>query len=82
MVGLVPGDIKRYIQGQITANGTSEVTLTVPNLEADSVVIFSLNTVGGTPSAPYVSTKNASTNTIGLTAAASDTSVYDVVVFV
>jgi hypothetical protein len=80
---LLPGDIKRYIQGQVTANGTSEVTITVPNIEATSVVVVSLNTVGGTPAgAPYVSTKNVSTNTIGIKAAAGDTSVYDVLVFV
>jgi len=79
---LISGDIKRYIQGQVTLNGTSEVTLTVPTLEADSVVILSLNTVGGTPAgAPYVSTKNTSTKTIGIKAAAGDTSVVDVVVF-
>lgn len=79
---LISGDIKRYIQGQVTLSGTSEVTLTVPTLEADSVVILSLNTVGGTPAgAPYVSTKNTSTKTIGIKAAAGDTSVVDVVVF-
>lgn len=77
------GAIKRQILGQITATGTSEATLTVPHLEADSVIVFSLNTVGGTPAgAPYVSTKNTTTNTIGMKAAAGDTSVYDVVVFV
>jgi len=79
---LISGDIKRYIQGQVTLNGTSEVTLTVPTLEADSVVILSLNAVGGTPAgAPYVSTKNTSTKTIGIKAASGDTSVVDVVVF-
>lgn len=76
------GELKRNIVGQITANGTTEATLTVSTLGADSVVMFSLNTVGGTPAgAPYISTKNTSTKTIGLKAAAGDTSVYDVVVF-
>lgn len=80
---LTSGDVKRYIVGQITATGTSEATLSVPNLEADSVVIYSLNTVGGTPAgAPYTSTKNVSTKTLGMKAASGDTSVYDVVVFV
>lgn len=80
---MTPGEFKRYIQGQITANETTEVTLTVPNLEASSVVLYSLNTVGGTPAgAPYTSTKNTSTNTIGMKAAAGDTSVYDVIVLV
>lgn len=78
---LVSGDVKRYIAGQVTANGTSEVTLTVNTLEADSVVILSLNTVGGTPAgAPYLSTKDISTKTIGVKSVSGDTSVYDVVV--
>jgi len=78
---VAPGEIKRYIAGQITANETSEVTLSVGTLRADSIVLFSLNTVGGTPAgAPYVSTKNLTTKTIGMKAAAGDTSVYDVIV--
>ena len=76
-----PGAFKRYIAGQITADETNEVTLTVSTLEADSIVLFNLNTVGGTPAgAPYVSTKNTTTRTIGLKAATGDTSVYDVIV--
>ena len=78
---LTSGDFKRYIQGQITANETTEVTLTVGALEEDSVVLFSINTVGGTPAgAPYVSSKDTSTNTVGMKAATGDTSVYDVIV--
>lgn len=77
---MTPGEFKRYIQGQITATGSTEATLVVPSLEADSVVILSLNTVGGTPAAPYVFSKNTSTNTIGIKSGASDTSVYDVIV--
>ena len=74
------GLTRRNIVGQITANGTSEVTLTVPNLDADTILIASLNTIGGTPAgAPYVSTKNTSTNSVGFKAAAGDTSVYDIV---
>ena len=81
-MALTQGQIKRYIVGQITANETTEVTLEVPTLEEDSIVLFSLNTVGGTPAgAPYVSTKNVSTKTIGLKAATGDTSVYDVIIF-
>lgn len=75
------GAFKRYIVGQITATGDTEATTTVPVLEADSVVLFSLNTAGGTISAaPFVSTKNTTTKTIGLTAGSADTSVYDVIV--
>ena len=78
---MIQGEIKRYIAGQITATGTTEATLTVKALEADSIIIYSLNTVGGTPAgAPYTSTKNTTTKTIGMKAAAADTSVYDVIV--
>ena len=78
---MTPGEFKRYIQGQITANGTTEATLAVVALEADSVVLYSLNTVGGTPAgAPYTFSKNTTTNTVGMKAAAGDTSVYDVIV--
>lgn len=78
---LVAGDVKRYIQGQVTANGTTEVTLVVPTLEEDSVVIISLNTIAGTPSALYVFSKDVATKTIGFKAAAANTSVFDIVVF-
>lgn len=77
---LTSGDLKRYIAGQITANGTSEVTLTVGTLEADSIVLVSLNTAAGTPEAVYVNSKDVSTKTIGFKSAASNTSVYDVIV--
>jgi len=62
---MIAGEFKRYIAGQITATGTTGATLVVGNLKEDSVVLFSLNTVGGTPAgAPYASTKNTSTNTL------------------
>ena len=78
---LLAGDLKRYKVGQITANGTTEATLTVNDLQADSIILYVLNTVGGTPAgAPYTSTKNTSTKTIGMKAASGDTSVYDVIV--
>ena len=76
------GAVKRQIVGQITANGTTEVLLDVAVLEADSVIVYSLNTVGGTPAgAPYTSTKNTTTKQIGMKAASGDTSVYDVVLY-
>ena len=77
-----PGALKRHIVGQVTLNGTTEVTITVPNLEANSIVVLSVNTVAGTASAPYISTKTAGVaGTIGIKAGASNTSVVDVVVF-
>lgn len=79
---ITSGDIKRYRAGQITANGTTEVTLKVKSLEADTAVIAVLNTAGGTPAAhPYISTKNVSTKTLGFKAASGDTSIYDIIVF-
>jgi len=77
---MVSGEFKRYIAGQITANGTTEVTLTVSTLDADSIVIVSLNTAAGTPNDVYVNSKNTSTNTIGFKSVASNTSVYDIIV--
>jgi len=77
---MISGEFKRYIAGQITADGTTEVTLTVPHLEANSVVLVSLNTVGGTPNNVYVFSKDVATKTIGFKSAASNTSIYDVIV--
>lgn len=77
---LTSGDLKRFIAGQITANGTTEVTLTVSTLEADSIVLVSLNTAAGTPNNVYISSKDLATKTIGFKSAASNTSVYDVIV--
>jgi hypothetical protein len=76
------GAIKRQIQGQITANGTTAVEFSVPVLDADSVILLSLNTVGGTPAgAPYVFAKNLTTKVISFKSVAGDTSIYDVLVF-
>jgi len=74
------GGMKRYIAGQITANGTTEVTLNVNTLEADSVVIISLNTVGGTPNNVYVFSKDVAAKTVSFKSAASNTSVYDIII--
>lgn len=74
------GAIKRQIVGQITANGTTAVSITVPNLKEDSILLPSLNTVGGTPDgAPYVFSKNVTTGAVEFKSAAGDTSVYDIV---
>lgn len=78
---LTSGDLKRYKAGQITANGTTEVTLTVSTLEADSLILISLNTAAGTPNNVYVNSKNLTTKTIGFKSAASNTSVYDIFVY-
>ena len=74
------GANKRYIAGQITANGTTEVTLKVNTLEADSIVFLSLNTVGGTPNNIYMFSKDVAAKTISFKSAASNTSIYDIIV--
>lgn len=63
--------------GTFTATGASAVTVANANITADSVVIFTLKTVGGTVGA-YPSIKTI-TPTTGFTVActASDTSVYN-----
>lgn len=74
---------KRLKAGQITANGTSEVTLTVPKLELDSAVFIVENTIAGTPAPVYISTKTpGSPGTLGFKSSASNTSVYDIFVIV
>ena len=75
------GQVKRFFVSQVTLNGTTEVTLTVPNLELNSIVIAVVNTIGGTPSAHFISTKTpGAAGTLGFKALASNTSVLDVFV--
>lgn len=75
------GDIKRNIAGQVTVSGTTEVTISVPALEANSVVLLSLNTASGTVANAYLSSKDLATKTIGVKSSGTNASVYDVVVF-
>lgn len=64
--------------GTVTLNGATEVTVANKNVTADSIIVFTLKTVGGTvsPNAPNVKTITPGT---GFTVAgtASDTSVYN-----
>lgn len=68
----------RMTGGTFTANGTSQVVITEPTVTANSAIIITLKTVGGTvsPSVPYIDTITAGT---GFTtkATAADTSVYN-----
>lgn len=71
-------DIKQFAT-TITINGATPVALTHPAIKPDSVILFSLNTVGGTVGAiPNVKTITAGSCTVAGTA--SDTSVYNVLV--
>lgn len=71
----------RQTQGTFTANGTTQVVITEPTVTANSLIIITLKTVGGTvsPSVPYIDTITVGT---GFTTkgTASDTSVYNYLV--
>ncbi len=81
MTVLTQGDIKRYLVGTITANGTSDVTLTVPNLAADTCIIVSLNTAGGTAGAVFEKSRNLTTGVVTFVSSAGNTGVYNVHAF-
>ena len=79
---LQPGEMKRYLVGTITANGTSAVTITIPGIAADSLVLVSLRTVGGTTAPVYEDTRNLTTGAVGFKSTAGNTSIYNVYAFV
>jgi hypothetical protein len=63
--------------GTFTANGASSVSVTDANVTANSLIIITLKTVGGTVGAvPAIKTITASTG-FTVAATASDTSVYN-----
>lgn len=63
--------------GTVTLNGTSEVTVANTNVTANSIITFTLKTVGGTVGAqPVVATITAGTG-FTVKGTASDTSVYN-----
>lgn len=74
------GDLNRILKdrsGTFTANGTSSVTVVNPHVTANSVVVVTLKTVGGTVGAvPAVKTITAGTG-FTIAGTASDTSVYN-----
>lgn len=73
----IPG----FYSGTVTLNGATPVTVADPRVGTDSVVVFTLKTVGGTvsPNAPNVLTITPGTGfTVGGTA--SDTSIYNYVI--
>ena len=63
-------------QGTLTLNGTVAVVVAVPGIEATSVILLSLNTVGSTPNVgqPWVSARVVGTSfsVLGITASAND----------
>lgn len=67
--------------GTVTINGTTPVTVTEPNLTANSTVVFTLKTVGGTVGAyPAIQTVTPGTG-FTVIGTASDTSVYNYKLF-
>lgn len=64
--------------GTFTCNGATPVTVLEPNVGANSAVVITLKTVGGTvsPSVPYIATITVGTG-FTVTGTALDTSVYN-----
>ncbi len=63
--------------GTVTVNGATPVTVSNTNITANSLVIFTLKTVGGTVGAyPAIQTITATTG-FTVAATASDTSIYN-----
>lgn len=76
------GALKRGKVGQVTLNGTTEVTITVPNLDRDSIVLQNVNTIAGTPGASYISSLTPGiAGTIGFKSTAGNTSILDIFVY-
>ena len=68
------------LAGTFTANQTTEVVVADVAINEDSVVLISLNTVGGTPAGqPFLSSRTVGTS-FGVKAATGDTSVYNYVI--
>jgi hypothetical protein len=67
--------------GTFVCNGASAVTVTEPAVTANSSIVITLKTVGGTvsPSVPYITTITAGTG-FTVTGTASDTSTYNYLV--
>ena len=73
------GEVNR-LAGTVTVNGTSDIVVAAPEVTDNSVVIFTLKTVGGTVGAyPRVVTITPGT-VFTVDATAGDTSVYNYVV--
>jgi len=64
--------------GTFTCNGATPVTVADTRVTANSAIVVTLKTVGGTvsPSVPYIATITAGTG-FTITGTASDTSVYN-----
>lgn len=73
------GEVGRLVR-QFTCNGTTNVIVNAPEVNANSTFVFGLRTVGGTVGAiPRVTTVTPGTS-FTVAGTAGDTSVYNVVV--
>lgn len=87
IVGNTPAGVGTLLQnlrmtgGVFTCNGATPVTVTEPTVAANSAIIVTLKTVGGTvsPSIPYIATITPGTG-FTVTGTALDTSVYNYLV--
>lgn len=71
------GDLGRMGGKTFTANGTTPVVISFPSITANSIVLYGLNTVGGTVGAlPTTKTITPGTG-FTVAATASDTSIYN-----
>lgn len=66
-------------RGTFTANGTTAVVIADTNVKADSIILWSLKTVGGTPEAIYEFARTVDTS-FQIKSAAGNTSVYNYVI--
>jgi len=69
--------------GTFVGNGTTAVVVAAPEIKITSVVLFSVNTVAGTPAttAPFISAITAGTGFSVKAGTAGDTSTYNYVVY-
>ena len=65
--------------GTFVANGATPVVVANPSVSANSVILFGLKTVGGTPAAPFLVTVTPGTG-FSVESGASDTSTYNYII--
>lgn len=67
-------------RGTFTANGATEVVVADINVKADSIITWSLKTVGGTPAAVYESSARVVDTSFSIKSTAGNTSIYNYVI--
>ncbi|CAB4214580.1 hypothetical protein UFOVP1454_51 [uncultured Caudovirales phage] len=79
MTSSIRNQVGRLV-GTFTCNGTTSVTVAAPGITLNSVILPTLQTVGGTVGAlPAVKTKTAGTG-FTIAGTASDSSIYNYVI--